>query len=143
MSSGPLVWSLRADVRAPASARAVLNDDRFDGLQPSVRDTLALLLSEVVTNSVRHAGLTADDEIELTIADGDPIRVEVRDSGPGFDVATLGVRAGDSGGFGLVLIDRLASRWGISGARPACAWFELDLDLERGEARSDLTSHGV
>src|SRR4051812_12761444 len=128
MNPGPLVWSLRADSCAPASARAALDDDRFDGLGPGLRATVSLLISELVTNSVIHAGLSADDAIDLTIDAADPIRVEVRDPGPGYHGGIVSARADGSGGFGLVIVDRLASRWGIRGARPACAWFELDLE---------------
>lgn len=128
MNPGPLVWSLRADSYAPANARAAVNDDRFDGLGPSLRATVALLISELVTNSVIHAGLTADDAIDVRIDAADPIRVEVRDPGPGYHVGIVSARADGSGGFGLVIVDRLSSRWGVRGARPACAWFELDLE---------------
>ena len=126
--SRSIVWSLRADRTAPARARAAINRPPLDRLDPAVRETIALLLSELVTNSVRHAGLTGTDEIECRIAAGEVIRVEVRDPGPGYRPAPAAARADSSGGWGLLIVDRLASRWGVRGARPACVWFELDRD---------------
>src|SRR3954451_16007836 len=49
-------------------------------------DDIALLVSELVTNSVRHGDADEDDRLELTAhRDGDRLRIEVADSGPGFD----------------------------------------------------------
>jgi anti-sigma regulatory factor (Ser/Thr protein kinase) len=116
--------SLPADAQAPRAARAALRG--LHCLDDGVRATATLLLSELVTNAVRHAGLRADEEIDVTIAVGDGVRVAVADGGPGF-VHDLAARAGrPDGGRGLFLVDLLATRWGVD--RGACArvWFELD-----------------
>ena len=91
-------------------------------------ENAALLTSEVVTNSVRHAGLSTDEGIgmELVLSE-DVLRVSVTDAGPGFeldlDAPTL---ERDMGGFGLVLVDRLSDRWGMIRNRHNVVWFELD-----------------
>jgi anti-sigma regulatory factor (Ser/Thr protein kinase) len=86
-----------------------------------------LLVSELVSNSVRHAGLGRDDLIRVT-ADwsGDRLRVQVRDGGrPGRASPVSGsIRPapGAESGWGLYLVDRLARRWGTTAGG---YWFEL------------------
>ncbi len=85
-----------------------------------------LLASELVTNSVRHSGLGADDVVTVTIDWTERrLRVTVRDRTP---VAPLPVSVairpgpGAEAGWGLYLVDRLADRWGTSAKG---YWFEL------------------
>ena len=44
------------------------------------------------------------------------LRIEVTDPGPGFEPGGHGPRP--DGGYGLQLLDRLATRWGVAGAAP-------------------------
>ena len=59
------------------------------------------------------------------------IRVEVRDGGGGFDPGTPRPRSGEEaagyGGYGLFLVERMASRWGVERDDGTLVWFELDL----------------
>ena len=113
---------------APAMARHVLSEFIAEALPLEMLENAALLTSEVVTNSVRHAGLSTDQGIgmELVLSE-DVLRVSVTDAGPGFeldlDAPTL---ERDMGGFGLVLVDRLSDRWGMIRNRHNVVWFELD-----------------
>jgi anti-sigma regulatory factor (Ser/Thr protein kinase) len=93
-----------------------------------VLDDAMLLTSELVTNAVRHAGHTSDDPIELTVSvDDDVVRVSVRDRGPGFDPSEVPVRS-EEGGWGLNLVRRLSSRWGVTPADDGTdVWFEIHL----------------
>jgi anti-sigma regulatory factor (Ser/Thr protein kinase) len=112
---------LPADKKAPGLARRAL--DALNGELEGVREPVRLLVSEVVTNSVRHAGLTHADKIELEVAaEPSAVRVEVVDPGPGFEAA-VERSPNAEGGFGLFFVDELADRWGTDGAR---VWFELD-----------------
>jgi anti-sigma regulatory factor (Ser/Thr protein kinase) len=93
--------------------------------EPLLEDLL-LVLSELVTNCIVH-GPGHAITVELTLVDAEHVRGEVCDRG----TATPSQRVVDTGedtpgGFGLMLVDRLASRWGI---RPGSTrvWFELDL----------------
>jgi anti-sigma regulatory factor (Ser/Thr protein kinase) len=103
------------------------------GLPGQLAHDALLLISELVTNSVRHAGLGPDDRIDIT-ADwsGTRLRVQVRDRGrperP--ELSVVRPTPGAESGWGLYLVDRLASRWGTT---PDGYWFEL----RQGPGRSD------
>jgi len=88
-----------------------------------------LLVTELVTNAVRHGGLSPGDVISLGVGlQASTLRIEVADGGPGFDPATaLEPDREDPGGWGLLLVSRLASRWGVTRGSPNVAWFEIDL----------------
>ena len=90
-------------------------------------DDAMLLTSELVTNAVRHSGHGSEEPIELSVSvDAHLLRVRVRDRGPGFDPDTR-VRSGH-GGWGLDLVRRLSSRWGVDRTRDGTdVWFEIDL----------------
>lgn len=101
----------------------------MDGLELYVGeelfDTARLLVSELVTNSVRHAGLGPRDLIEIDVtAHDDLVRVEVTDMGAGFE-PPLSPESDSRSGWGLLLTDRLARRWGVSSAGRTSVWFEV------------------
>jgi anti-sigma regulatory factor (Ser/Thr protein kinase) len=108
--------------RARVLARELLADQLPDARR---RNDLLILVTELVTNAVRHAGLGPLDAIELRlVAAAGVIRAEVRDPGPGFVPPKSA--PGPAGGFGLVLLRTLSDRWGISAGGPTCVWFEID-----------------
>jgi anti-sigma regulatory factor (Ser/Thr protein kinase) len=114
----------------PESARLVRRALAASGLCDDVAHTAALLATEVVGNAVRHAGLNADARIVFfaTVADG-RARIQVADSGPGFDPDTV-----QTEGYGLKLLDSLASRWGVAtGDRGCRVWFEVDSGADSRE----------
>jgi anti-sigma regulatory factor (Ser/Thr protein kinase) len=121
--------SLEAKPTAAGRARRALAGA---GLVDSAQEpTLLLLVSELVTNSVRHAGLTAEERIRLRCrALRACARVEVCDSGRTGGAPRIRDHDGEPlqpGGLGLRLIDAMADRWGVArGARETCVWFELD-----------------
>lgn len=85
-------------------------------------DDLALLISEVVTNAMEHAGLGPEDRlsIEAELVDDQSIRVRVHDRGPGIPREYWADRP--SRGAGLRVLDKVASAWG---SEPGLVWFEL------------------
>ena len=88
---------------------------------------LRLLVSELVTNAFRHAGLGPDDRIRLRAKlSAASIRVEVHDSGRGFKPRRVDPDPARTSGWGLYLVETLANRWGVDRDRQTCVWFELD-----------------
>lgn len=83
----------------------------------------ALLVNELVTNAILHAG--TDIDVRLRQASG-RIRIEVADGGAGA-VAVRDFEADASTGRGLLLVEELAEDWGAEPAgRGKVVWFELD-----------------
>ncbi len=113
--------SLRPRLDAAATARRML--DRFDQLQPTSLYDLKLLVTELVANSVRHAGLEPEQRIELLVfPTSDSVYAEVADRGPGFDLpSSLGRRGG------LTLVSSIARDWGVArDGEISYVWFELE-----------------
>ena len=111
---------------------------------------MVLLISELVTNSVRHAGLDATQPLQLSVAtDGDTVRVAVRDPGPGFRPPKAPTDPGHVGGWGLVLVDQLAEqlgrrarRRGERGVVRAEAAMSFSTSVERRDAAAIVTMEG-
>ena len=93
-------------------------------------EDVRLLVSELVTNSLVHAGLSPDEAITVTVTvQGGLARGEVRDRGPGFEPPQEPVPKPDlAGGWGLYIVDRVAARWGVARTGSKSVWFEIDLD---------------
>jgi anti-sigma regulatory factor (Ser/Thr protein kinase) len=84
-------------------------------------------VSELVTNSIRHAHTPAWASIDLlATAFADRVRVEVGDHGPGFDPRPPDPDRDSPSGWGLYLVDQLADRWGVSRTDGNRVWFEID-----------------
>jgi two-component sensor histidine kinase len=104
---------------APRSARHWLADTGLAA--PALRQEAMLLVTELVSNSVVHSGLSAPDEVRVQMSPiTDGLRVEVVDHGVGFDDAAP--RPASS--FGLRLVERTAQRWGHTD-HPTTVWFEV------------------
>jgi anti-sigma regulatory factor (Ser/Thr protein kinase) len=115
---------LRPDPHSPAEARKSLEALRVSFDDPVVDDA-ALLVSEIVTNSVRHAGLDESESIEVRIRGSrSMLHVDVIDPGPGFETDGVSPRT-DDGGWGLWLLDRVATRWGVERRGGTRVWFDL------------------
>jgi anti-sigma regulatory factor (Ser/Thr protein kinase) len=99
----------------------------LDGHLGEVFGDVVLVISELVTNSVRHAGLDAGDPVELTVnVEGETVRVTVRDPGPGFEPPGAPTDPAHVGGWGLVLVEQLAERWGVEhDGKANVVWCEL------------------
>lgn len=125
---------LRVEASLPATAevarQARLALQPLSGALPDARfDDLRLLITELVTNSLRHArpagrrgGSTIDLRVDVW---REGLYAEVLDSGTVFDPSPA-PRPLEEGGLGLHLVRQLASRWGIRRVPGTCVWFEID-----------------
>lgn len=118
---------------AAASARNALLalDGRVEeGLLADVR----LLVSELVTNSVRHSGARAGDTVQMQVqVTPSTVRVEVADGGRGFEPTPRDADRSRPGGWGLYLVNDLADRWGVARNHLTRVWFEMDQGPARGQ----------
>lgn len=115
-----VLLTLPPDPVAARQARRALHEAR---VPEDLRHTVDLLSTELIANAIRHAQLDPDQRITFAARFVDDfIRVEVHDPGPGFD-AQRGL-AGK--GFGLRMVDKLSSRWGVEADQGKRVWFEVD-----------------
>jgi anti-sigma regulatory factor (Ser/Thr protein kinase) len=129
-----LSFELAGGPYAVTAARLALSD--LDAhLDASVAFDVRLLVSELVTNSVKHARVSEGDSIMLDVR-FDPrgmVRVEVRDSGGGFERPHT-PPADDAGeGWGLYLVEQLADDWGVDRGQQM-VWFQIDAGARAGAA---------
>jgi serine/threonine-protein kinase RsbW len=115
---------------APTAAREARRAVARRGFVSSGREpTLLLLVSELVSNSVRHAGMTVHERIRLRArTDAESAYVEVCDAGRSGRVPAKRAQddALEPGGLGLMLVDEMADRWGVAcNDGETCVWFEL------------------
>jgi anti-sigma regulatory factor (Ser/Thr protein kinase) len=116
--------TLAAGPEAPAQARRFLWETAGrDRQPPDELDVPALLITELVSNAVRHGSPPGGSiEVEVTVT-GESLRVLVRDEGAGFDPEAMET---EDGGWGIHLVRELASRWGVQrGDRGGEVWFEV------------------
>ncbi|MEA2168227.1 MAG: hypothetical protein QOF76_1527, partial [Solirubrobacteraceae bacterium] len=111
---------------APRQARQAVDAWLRETLGRDKLEDVKLLVSELVTNAVRHPN--SGDRIELEVAlQRTNVRVVVSDPGRGFRKPSVKAPPDDQpGGRGLLIVERLASRWGVSPGRTTRVWFELD-----------------
>jgi anti-anti-sigma factor len=134
--------TLPCDPTAPGRARTEVRS-AVPGLSEEDQSVITLLTSELVTNAVIHPPRPDHGQVGMRIVTSpSAIRVEVTDAGPGFDPERPEPREPERGGRGLLLVDRLASRWGASprGDRGFCVWFELDAPIEAGEVAEPISA---
>jgi anti-sigma regulatory factor (Ser/Thr protein kinase) len=135
-----LVRDLAAEGEALATAREMV--ETLDDLSRPARDDLALLVTELVGNSLRHAGLGSDDVIRVRISRlRGSVRVEVADAGPGFSPVRERPGRSQTSGRGLYLVEQVADRWGVEIKGETCVWFELWIGDSRTRHRLRAPDH--
>jgi len=116
---------LPLSAEAPQTARARMARWCSDiGAEELRRETVQLLVSEVVTNAVVHSRASPDTDITVRArACWDSIRVEVIDAGAS-GVPTIREPEGPGGGYGLLIVATTAKRWGVEQNDNTLVWFE-------------------
>ena len=139
--SRDLDYELTGGPYAVTAARLALSD--IDELvDESMAFDVRLLVSELVTNSVRHAQLGPEDSIRLKVeVDEQQVRVEVSDPGPGFDPPTdePTPEQAAASGWGIFFVKQLADRWGVERDR-SCVWFEIARDRDQQDSRGQTAA---
>jgi anti-sigma regulatory factor (Ser/Thr protein kinase) len=110
---------------APAVARRYVRE-ALTGLPLDVVDTVALMVSELATNCVRHAETDFSMTIEQT---GRHVRVDIADGATGRVAARL-PEPSESTGRGLCIVDRLSDEWGVTESldrEGKSVWFMVSL----------------
>ena len=117
--------AIRRDQLAPGSARRAVEQLSTD-LDPALVPDVKLLVSELITNSVKYGG---EGEVVLQLETRHPghVRVEVVDQGSGFIPVARDRPATEVGGWGLHLVETLADRWGVHEGSTH-VWFEIERD---------------
>ena len=125
-----LAFWVVATPRAVQAARRAI-DCLADWIPEAQLSDLYVIVSELVTNSVRHAGLSPSSSvgIDLVVEPGS-LRGRISDPGVGFDPATVPEPVpGQGGGWGLHIVRQMARSWGV--VRPSSGGvavsFEIDL----------------
>ena len=127
MGNGAKTANLSVELpRTPEAAhmaRRALDD--LDGkLDPAVLPDVRLLVSELITNSVKYGG---EGPVRLEVqASDDSVRAEIIDQGAGFTPKVRDADLDRVGGWGLHLTEHLTSRWGTYEGSTH-VWFEIDL----------------
>jgi anti-sigma regulatory factor (Ser/Thr protein kinase) len=120
------------DVDSIPFARRALDRVRGEVDDLTLRNA-RLLVSELVTNVVRHVDRAEGaDQICLVVEQDDSrLRVEVRDRGAGFEPAPRADQQDTASGWGLHIMAQLAARWGVESDDGTRVWFELEPARER------------
>jgi anti-sigma regulatory factor (Ser/Thr protein kinase) len=116
-------FDIERDLSAPAQARRAV--EQFgEALDPTVVPDVKLLVSELITNSVKYGG---EGEVELILRSESPrhIHVEVVDQGVGFVPTARARPKTEPGGWGLHMVEALTQRWGVREGSTH-VWFEID-----------------
>jgi anti-sigma regulatory factor (Ser/Thr protein kinase) len=123
-TSPELTLRLNPGPEAVPAARNAL--DGLTGLlERTVWEDLRLLVTELVTNGVRHGSERGPVGVSVRVAE-EGVHVEVSDCGRGFSPPAAPMPHADgTGGWGLQLVDRVATEWGVDITDTTCVWFEL------------------
>ena len=136
-STGPHTWpstgessrarqlTLAATARAVGLARHATHEALASWQLAYLEETAVLLVSELVTNAVRHARTGGSMLVLRLESAGSWLRIEVHDADPRVPEPRTPDKL-DGSGFGFVLIEALASKWGVRKATIGKAvWAEL------------------
>ncbi len=125
---GPGVWQVMLPPAAPAAglARQATRAAVAVWQLGYLADTAVLLVSELVTNAVQHVGPDATVTVLRLEYEGGWLRIEVHDGSPHGPEPRIPDWL-DESGFGLLLVDALAAKWGVRQTTQGKAvWAELD-----------------
>jgi anti-sigma regulatory factor (Ser/Thr protein kinase) len=133
------------DARAPGAARIVVAECLRDRVEASVLERARLVVSELVTNGVRHGGASAPGVVVVRVGLTETmVRVEVEDRGRAGAIAPRSPDLEGGGGFGLNVVQALSERWGLErvAAGGTRVWAQLSRAPLRAPASGEASSVG-
>lgn len=115
-----------ATVDAPRLARRALDGWVNDLVGADRGDDVRLLTTELVTNVIRHGGVSSREEVTVDVsATEDFVSVAVGQPTSAEEASTPTGQRPDEGGLGLQLVDRMADAWGVAPGIPGSVWFGI------------------
>jgi anti-sigma regulatory factor (Ser/Thr protein kinase) len=115
------------DLFAPKAARNLIAAELGAVFDEADLYDVRVLVSELVTNAVRHGGADDGHPVRVRLAvDEERVRIEVLDPGAGFDRPATPTSRPEGGGNGLLMVQAIASRWDVERGDGTCVWFEID-----------------
>jgi anti-sigma regulatory factor (Ser/Thr protein kinase) len=118
--------TLSAAPAAVAEARRWVTSVAEDHVDGGQAEKLRLVVSEIVTNALRHG--SHSERIDLAVTPKPEfLCVQVTDDGPGRVPRPRALETDTEGGFGLFFVEQLTRRWGVTREdKRTRVWFELD-----------------
>ena len=118
LPSGPL---------APGAARMVVDHCLSGLVAPWILQDARLLVSELVTNSVRHGDVESGTIVLRLDLTAHTLRLEIENAGTAGVVELRSASRRDGrGGHGLELVELLTTRWGVMRDRNTSVWLEME-----------------
>jgi len=133
---------LPLDVQAPSAARFVVADFLRERLPARLVESAQLIISELVSNSLRHNAAPQGQAVVVRVAaERGTWRIEVEDPGGGGVLAPDPERAA-AGRLGMNLVQTLSECWGVEHAaeRGTRAWAYLPRGPVAGEQRNGASA---
>jgi anti-sigma regulatory factor (Ser/Thr protein kinase) len=140
-TSGPLVgartvsFGVPGGVEAPRHARSLMSA-HLRHIDRDIASDAELIISELVTNSVRHAGVGSDQLVTIDlILLSERLRITVTDPGCGVEPRLIPKTPEGLGGHGLRLVEQLSAEWGVGRDAVGATQVWCDLVLAPGRGR--------
>jgi len=126
MSVHELSFRLPREPDSVAEARRLVRDVLATwGIDGALAGTVALLVSELVTNAVLYGAPPIDLTLDF---DDAALRAEVRDGADRMPEQAVAPRGRGNGGYGLRIVEQLAHDWGVErhGGGGKSVWFAIE-----------------
>jgi len=128
-------FGVSGGAEAPRHARTVMSS-HLRHIDPGVASDAELIVSELVTNSVRHAAVGPDRRVTVhLVLLHDHLRITVTDPGGDLQPRLLSKSPDGLGGHGLRLVEMLSTTWGVGRDAVGATQVWCDLVLDPGRDR--------
>ena len=119
------IYRIEARVDGPVRARRFVERELEHDISAAVVEDVKLLVSELVTNGIRHGSSHPRDVITIELIVDGTIQCAVSDRGRGF-AAARAAPSGPESGWGLGLVEQIAETWGLNHSPTETrVWFEV------------------